>query len=461
LNKFLTSAAAVALLAGAAAARADDSVNGITFYGTIDVGLHYDSHGVPISPIGSVSDYALVQKQSNHANFGVTQNQMSQSKLGIKGAEDLGDGWTGIFKLEAGISPVGGALTDGLKSLTNNNGYTVQGNSAHPTAYVNYNTAGADSSQAGQLFSRAAYLGISNDKFGTLTVGRQTTLEADLVGAYDPMYNAYSFALIGFSGTTAGSGSTEDARWNNAIKYLYSYGPVRLAGMYSPSGTVAARNDTGLGADIGFDYAGLSVDGAYTHKKDEISASPLTAAQELTAAAAGLSPSNTLNGSVFDVTAYSAGVKYKLDRAITLLAGFEYIEEKNPSSPLVNGVADIGNYDIVVNNSSLPNQKDLTIAWGGARWMATSKLEVVGAYYYLHQNDFSTAANEALCNQSKSLVGTCSGDEHVFSVMGDYHFSKKFDAYAGVMYSQVLGSQDNGFIHNNNLAPSVGIRYTW
>lgn len=468
MNKFLTSAAAVALLAGAAAARADDSVsvNGITFYGTLDMGLTYDSHGVPNSPIGSVSSYSLIQKQSNHANFGVTENELSQSKLGIKGAEDLGDGWTGVFKLEAGISPAGGALTDGLKSLTNNNGYTVQGNSAHPTGYLNYNTAGADSSQAGQLFSRAAYVGISNDKYGTLTFGRQTTLENDLVGAYDPMYGSYAFALIGFSGTTAGSGSTEDSRWNNAIKYLYSYGPVRIAGMYSPSGTVAARNDTGLGADIGFDYAGLSIDGTYTHKKDEISASPLTAANMAALitpgnANAGLSASNTLNGSVFDITAYSAGAKYKVTSAITLLAGFEYIEEKNPSSPLSNGIADIGNYNIIVNNNSLPNEKDLTIAWGGARWMATSKLEVVGAYYYLHQNDFSTAAGEATCLQSKSLSGTCSGDEHVMSVMGDYHFSKRFDVYAGVMYSQVLGSQDNGFIHNNNLAPTAGVRYSW
>jgi predicted porin len=464
LNKFLTSAAAVALLAGAAAARADDSVtvNGITFYGTIDMGLAYDSHGVPNSAIGSVSSYSLVQKQSNHANFGVTENGLSQSKIGLKGAEDLGDGWTALFKLETGISPAGGSITDGLKSLTENNGYTVAGNSAHPTAYIGYNTAGADSSHAGQAFNRAAYVGVSNDKYGTLTFGRQYSLQNDLVGAYDPMYGSYAYALIGFSGTAAGSGSTEDSRWNNAVKYLYSYGPVRIGGEYTPSGTVAARNDTGLGADIGFDYAGLSVDGVYVHKKDEVSASPLTAANVLTAEAAGLSPSNTLNGSVFDSTSYSVAAKYKFNSQLTFLAGFEYIEEKNPSSPLPNGVSDIGGYQLLVNNNSLTGEKDLTYVWGGARYMATSKLEVVGAYYYLHQNDFASAATQAsACNVSESLSGACSGDEHVFSVMADYHFSKKFDVYGGVMYSLVLGSQDNGFIHNNNLAPSVGVRYTF
>ena len=40
-------------------------------------------------------------------------------------------------------------------------------------------------------------------------------------------------------------------------------------------------------------------------------------------------------------------------------------------------------------------------------------------------------------------------------------WAKKFDTYAGLMYSQVLGSQANGFLHNNNIAPSVGFRYNF
>ena len=471
MKKYLTSAAAIAVLAGTAGmARADDN-NGITFYGTVDMGIAYDTHGVPNSGIGSVSSYSLVQKQSNHANFGVTENGLSQSKFGIKGADDLGDGWTALFKVEAGISPGGGGFTDGLKSLTENNGYTVVGNSAHPTAYNGYNTAGANSAQAGQLFSRAAYVGISNDKFGTLTFGRQTNTQADLVSAYDPMQGSYAYALIGFSGTAAGGGSTEDTRWNNAAKYLISYGPVRVAAMYSTGGTVAARNDTGAGADIGFDYAGLSVDGGWTHKKDEVSASPLTLASvqglvvaNTTAAPnvnAGLSASNTLNGSVFDTTVYSAAAKYKMDK-FSFFAGFEYIEEKNPSSPLPNGIADIGGYNLIVNNASLPSEKDLTYIWAGVRYAATAKLDLAAAYYYNHQNQFATAAATLTqCGQDKSLSSQCAGDEHVMSVMADYHFSKKFDVYGGVMYSQALGGLENGFIHNNNIAPSAGFRYNF
>ena len=469
MKKFLTSAAAVAILAGTAgmAHAADDvTVNGITFYGTIDMGLAYDTHGVPNSSVGSVSSYSLIQKQSGKANFGVTENGLSQSKLGIKGADDLGDGWTALFKLEAGISPAGGNLTDGLKSLAADNGYPVVGNSAPPTAYNGYNSAGADSSHAGQAFARAAYVGISNDKFGTLTLGRQNALQNDLVGAYDPMGGSYAYALIGFSGTAAGSGSTEDSRWNNSAKYLFAYGPVRIAAMYSTGGTVAARNDTGAGVTLGVDFAGLSVDGNWTHKKDEVSASPLTAATMASLitpgnANAGLAANNTLNGSVFDADSYSLGAKYKFQQ-FTGFAGIEYIKENNPSSPLVNGIQDIGGYNLIVNNASLPSEKHLTYIWAGVKYAATSKLDLAAAYYYLHQNNYTTsAANVVLCSQSDTLVGTCAGDEHVMSVMADYHFSKKFDTYAGVMYSQVIGSQANGFLHNNNIAPSVGFRYNF
>jgi predicted porin len=299
-----------------------------------------------------------------------------------------------------------------------------------------------------------------------LTFGRQTTLQSDLIGSYDPMGGSYAYALIGYSGTASGSGSTEDVRWNNTAKYLIAYGPARLAVMYSTGGTVAARNDTGAGASLGFDYAGASIDGAWIHKKDEVTSAPLTAANVaslLTAGniSAGLSASNTLNGTVFDSTSYSVGAKYKYQQ-FTAFAGFEYITEKNPSSPLPNGIADIGGYNLIVNNASLPSEKDLTYIWAGLRYAATAKLDVAVAYYYLHQNQFATAAATlAECGKDTSASSQCSGDEHVMSLMADYHLSKKFDLYGGFMYSQVLGSQDNGFVHNNNFAPSVGLRYSF
>ena len=41
----------------------------------------------------------------------------------------------------------------------------------------------------------------------------------------------------------------------------------------------------------------------------------------------------------------------------------------------------------------------------------------------------------------------------------DYHFLKKFDVYAGVMYSEVEGGLANGYLHNTNWAPTAGLRF--
>ena len=445
-----TSAAVVALAVGAAgmAQAADDTatVNGLTFYGTVDVGVTYDTHGAPSSSVGNVGSYYLIQKASNKDTFNFAQSGMGQSKLGIKGADDLGDGWTGLFKLEAAINPAGGNLTDAGKSLTNNNG-VAQANQS----------AGVDSSAAGQAFARAAYVGVSNDKYGTLTAGRQTTLNADAISTYDPIYNSYAFSLIGFSGTAAGSGSTEDTRWDNSVKYLYNYGPFRVGGQYQFGGTVT-RNDIGYSADVGFDFEGLSIDGVYTHKKDEISESSLSAAQVLTASAAGFDITKTLAATISDNDSYTIAARYNWDK-FKFFGGFEYIKSANPSSPIFQGAVNIGGYQIYApNNTAFTKNRDQDIAWVGARYAATAKLEIDAAYYYLHQNSYATGAN-AGCDDTRA--SNCSGDEHVFSLVADYHFSKKFDTYAGVTYSEVLNGLASGFYHNNNFAPTVGVRYTF
>ena len=86
-------------------------------------------------------------------------------------------------------------------------------------------SANSDGSRCGQAFNGSAYGGVSNPIYGTLTVGRQQSLELDSVSSYDPMGLAPAFALLGYSGGTAGGiGSTETARWDNSVKYVFSYG---------------------------------------------------------------------------------------------------------------------------------------------------------------------------------------------------------------------------------------------
>jgi predicted porin len=56
-----------------------------------------------------------------------------------------------------------------------------------------------------------------------------------------------------------------------------------------------------------------------------------------------------------------------------------------------------------------------------------------------------------------------------YSLYADYHFTKRFDVYAGIAYSEVTGGLEIAIPHgpgvpyyyNNNIAPTVGVRYTF
>ena len=70
--------------------------------------------------------------------MGLSTGNLSGSRWGIKGKEELGNGLAAIFQLEDGFD-----ITNGT------------------------------SGQGGRLFGRQAYVGLSDTRFGTVTLGRQ------------------------------------------------------------------------------------------------------------------------------------------------------------------------------------------------------------------------------------------------------------------------------------------------
>jgi hypothetical protein len=115
-------------------------------------------------------------------------------------------------------------------------------------------TANGDSGRAGQAFNGPAYAGVSNATYGTLTAGRQQTLQFDAVNIYDPQGGAYAFGLLGYASSFNRAGDTEASRWDNSVKYVYQYGPVHAAVQYSDGGA-----DTGIfGGAYGFNGRRLS-----------------------------------------------------------------------------------------------------------------------------------------------------------------------------------------------------------
>src|SRR5205823_8918075 len=126
-----------------------------------------------------------------------------------------------------------------------------------------------DSSVAGQAFAGAAYAGVSSPKLGTLTFGRHTGLLADGVGKYDPLTASNAFSVIGFSGAAAGGGNTENRRLDSSLKYVGKYGPVRAGAQYQLNGSTGSAGSA-WELELGFDFAGASLDAFYMNKKDAI-----------------------------------------------------------------------------------------------------------------------------------------------------------------------------------------------
>src|SRR6185437_12837160 len=128
-------------------------------------------------------------------------------------------------RLETYFNPQAGNLSDALKSLTLNNGKAVAAQST-----------GVDSSVAGQPF-QISYVGVSSPEFGTLTFGRQLALMGDGIGKYDPLATSNAFSVIGYSGAAAGAGDTEDRRYDQSVKYLYTMGSYRAGLQYKFNGS--------------------------------------------------------------------------------------------------------------------------------------------------------------------------------------------------------------------------------
>jgi len=445
----------------APATKAEDSSltwKGITLYGTVDIGIQYDTHSAPFSDYFPAVSGSLVQKNDYDSPIGIAGNNLSQSRIGISGNEPLVGDWAGVFRFETFFNPWSGDISDACKSLTLDNGKAL-------TAQ----TTGVDSSICGQLFAGAAYAGFSSPTYGSFTFGRHVTLLADGIGKYDPLFASNAFSLIGYSGTAGGGGDTEDRRLDQSIKYYAKYDWLHVGALYQ-FGSQSGSTNTGYQFMIGGEYAGLSIDGYYFKKYDAVIVSALSAAQVTTlqtgtcTAAAPAVPqcwpvSNSLSATVSDNKTYAVMASYAFPAGSTikLSGGYERITFDNPNNPLPPGALTIGGYILAfTNNTNYNNQKVLYFLWGGIKAGLTPDLDVIAAYYYLHQNAFATGAN-AGCSTTAS--SGCSGTEGVASLVFDYRLSKRFDVYAGSMWSGVKDGLANGFINKDNVATTAGLRF--
>jgi predicted porin len=427
--------------------------NGITLYGTVDIGVEYVSHGAPLSQTWGPGLPSFIQNFSNHSITSVNGNGLSQSKLGISGVEPIPGmpDWSGVFRVETGFNPWNGRLVDGPGSLAANNGKAAA-----------VKISAGDSSRAGQAFNGVAFAGISNKTFGTLTFGRHNGLMLDLLNKYDPQLQAQAFSPIALSGTSGGLGDTESNRLDNSIKYNLQVGPGRFAyihGFGSDGYWPQSSNEVTLGLDL----AGFSIDALYGLAHGEVAASSLSAANVTTLNTApqplpGWSLANTLAGTVSDNTGYSVQASYNAKDyfPVKFYAGWERIKFNNPSHSDPVGTQIEGGYILgIVSNTAFNIQKILQISWAGLRWSVTPDFDLTGAFYGYNQKSF--AANGC----TNASAASCAGTMADVSLVADYHFTKRFDTYAGVNYSKVQDGLSNGFLFTSEYSPMIGVRFNF
>jgi predicted porin len=464
--------------------------HGITLYGTYDAGVGWVSHGLPENGYNYEGE-SLVNRNGYQHRFLVAPNNLSQTGLGIRGKEEFLPGWSVVFNASTGINPQSGLLANASETDIGNNGL--------PRA--SYSIA-IDGARAGQPFNDEIYGGISSEHFGTLTFGRQRALGTDAMLLYDPAGGSYAFSYIGYNGTMAGGGDTEDSRWDDALKYRIAYGPAHFGAMYkfadgsagcysanagwtAANCTPEAAHNNAYGFDLGGKHEKFSGDLVFQHYNQAISVlNPLLGPQSAAASyqsttdsintiqitgANLIATSNTVYGIVTDNNAIMAAAKYSSD-SIKVFAGYEYIWQNNPANPLGVGASDQGGYIMSgVEDNNLDSEKLVNIWWTGAKYTYRKKTDVTIAWYQQRQNDFripsTCSTNPAIGNMRASCAGTL--NEGSFYL--DHHFTKRFDSYAGVAYSFVSGGLDIAIPHgpgvpfksDNNFAPTVGSRFAF
>jgi predicted porin len=442
---------------------------GVTVYGAIDVGYAYQTHGAPLSGAGAapLNFNMFGSAPNNKAISTIASNGLSQSFVGVKVEESIGMGWTVLAKIESGFVPTSGEVADGCATLVRNAGKDVF-----------HQVSAGDSSRCGQLFNGPVYVGVSNAAYGTLTVGRQNSLDLDLMANYDPMALSYAFSLVGFSSTAGGGvGATEDSRWDNSVKYIYQYGPIHASFMYADGGQDTALHGSGIAGGAGFTWKGFSADAVYTKENGAIRSSTPTA---LTFGDKSIAAAAT------DISAWTVGAKYTFDvgglgswkdggcglkddcggAKFTIFGGYQRSDSANPTDLIHVGDTTVGGYVFsTVNNSPFVTDKILQTAWVGGKYELPSGWSFTGAYYHLDQNSFvSNAGNCAATTAATAgkpgfhTGSTCSGNFEMGSFLVDYAFSKHFDIYSGVNYSTVDGGLKSGFLQDNSFLAMSGFR---
>lgn len=321
----------------------------VTLYGLIDEGIRYSTNQ-PAS-------------QGHGNKLYMSEGIGTGNRWGIKGTEDLGGGTAAIFDLQSGFNPATGGLD-----------------------------------QQGQLFGRYAFVGVTNDRFGTLKLGRQYGTGFDFIATFDEVQVGnqspvdWEIFLLG-------------VRFDNTVQYSNTFGPVAVEVQRSIGGQPGGTSQGGTTAlNAIYTSGGLKLGVLGQQSKDSRNHNMYAASV----------------GARYDfakATLYSYYIYSRRD------AGFA-IAANNSGGALANTNI-IGNVDTVAGTGTQTRARIDNLFNVGGAYMPSPNLKFTVAGLYDHVTN---------------VAGSQSGRIASFYGIADYLFSKRTDVYVEVDHSLLGGA---------------------
>ncbi|MDR5804865.1 porin [Caballeronia sp. LZ001] len=341
-------------------ARAQSSV---TIYGIIDQAVQYTSN---------VAGGKKIALDSLAGQFG--------SRLGLTGSEDLGNGLHAIFTLENGLNIDSGSIPQG-----------------------------------GTLWGRQAFVGLSSDRYGAVTFGRQYDTILYFVCPLTAACNVGG-AVSGPPGDI--NNVYIDLRWNNSVRYMSpSYHGFTFGAEYAFGGTPGDfTKSSGYSLGAGYTMGPVKLGAAFAYFKNPAST---PGSGLFTGNANGSSPVTwALNKAYANAGAWQSAnlaATYTLG-AVTFAGSYSNVQYANLGPTFSTQTAIFNNFDV------------------GAKYQVTPAFYVALAYDYLIADGVETAGGHTVGNQHINQL----------ALLGSYSLTKRTSLYLGGSYQRASGTSSLG-----------------
>ncbi|AOK61265.1 hypothetical protein WM29_18850 [Burkholderia ubonensis] len=358
MKKEVVGALAVAVLSVTAHAQSS-----VTLYGMLDAGIAY------------------VNNQSGKSVWQQGSGLLSNTVFGLNGAEDLGGGLHAIFRLESGFN-----LNNGTQSYKDS------------------------------MFGRRAYVGLQDDRYGTLTLGRQYDAVVDYLGPIAMSNNGDGNNLAAHP---FDNDNVDDSFYiNNAVKYASpTIAGFQFAGLYGFSNQPGFADNRAYSAGVSYANGPVNFGAAYL----QLNRGGLTTG-------GALSTNDNANFPSARQRVMGAGGSYTFERLTVGALWTHSMFDRTAASSLPGGLNSLrfDNYEV------------------NARYALNSAVSFAGAYTFT-DGRFDDAA------------GSRRPKWHQVTLMADYALSKRTDVYAETVYqhqSGVASGTTLGFASINGLGAS-------